>query len=386
MSNADQVGLSFVKETTFGVTPSGPPTFTDLRFTGESFGQDTDSVTSAEIRQDRQVSGVIRTNVTAGGDLSFELSYDAYTEFMIAALQSAAFTTPVTVGPITTISAASSDNSFSDSASGFGSVLVNQWVEVRGFVDPADNGYFKVTIATAAKITVTGGTLVTEAVGPSVTVVMGGQLVNGTTQPSYALERVYEDLSSEFAILNGMTVDTMSLDITTEALITGSFGFTGKTETSATATAGDGSNTAAPTNDVMNAVDNVIKVLEDATAYGITAMSVQVANNLRPRSQVANLGPVSIGAGKVAVSGTLQAYFATKAVMVKYLDDTVTSIAVSLEDTAGNAYVIDLPRVKYSAGRRVAGGENTDIIADMSWTAFRHPTEDVTMRITRFVA
>ena len=60
MSNSDELRLSFVEESSYGVHPGG--TLQKARFTSEDFGQDTQHVTSAEIRDDRQVSGRFRTS------------------------------------------------------------------------------------------------------------------------------------------------------------------------------------------------------------------------------------------------------------------------------------------------------------------------------------
>jgi len=59
-------------------------------------------------------------------------------------------------------------------------------------------------------------------------------------------------------------------------------------------------------------------------------------------------------------------------------------LAVSLQDPAGNGYIIDLPAVKYTAGQRVAGGPDDDVMVPLSWSAYAHATEDVTIRIARF--
>jgi len=74
----------------------------------------------------------------------------------------------VSVGPIATVSAANADNSFNDSASGFGSFIAGQWIKVSGFINDANNSYFKIASVTASKIVVSGGTLVTEVAGPSI--------------------------------------------------------------------------------------------------------------------------------------------------------------------------------------------------------------------------
>jgi hypothetical protein len=72
---------------------------------------------------------------------------------------------------VTTVSAATSDDSFIDSASGFPALLTaGDIVETSGFVNAANNARFLVTgTPTTAKITISGN-LTTEAAGATVTV------------------------------------------------------------------------------------------------------------------------------------------------------------------------------------------------------------------------
>jgi hypothetical protein len=391
MSNADEVGLAYVEESTWGTKEPGNPTMQDLRFTGESLAQTTETVTSAEIRSDRQRTGLIRTNVGAGGDINFELSYGSYDEFMGAALMVAdpSTWTALVTDTQTTFAMVNATNSIDDSASGFvvAGFTAGMWIRVSGFTgDTSNNRIWKVESVAAGSMVLSGGSVVDDAEGESVTILQGASILNGTTVTSYSIERSYEDLANEFAVYAGMTVNGMSLNIATGAIITGSFTFMGVDEESLAATMGDGSNTAANTNEVMNAVDHVTYILEGGTNASATAVTISMTNNLRPRNQIANLGPVSVGSGKIDVTGTIQMYFATKTLMDKYLNMTETSMALVITDTAGNDYVIDLPAIKFSSGQRVAGGENTDIIADMAFQGYMEATELKTMRIQKFAA
>jgi Phage tail tube protein len=87
MSDTSRSQLYFAKESTYGVAPTGA--FTALRFTGESLQHNQDTIESAEIRADRQVSDVVRNSISATGDINFELSYGTFDEFLAAALGSA---------------------------------------------------------------------------------------------------------------------------------------------------------------------------------------------------------------------------------------------------------------------------------------------------------
>ncbi len=386
MTQADtsRLQLSYVAESTFGELKTGS-NLQILRFTSESLRKVTQTAVSNEIRSDRQRAGVKRTRITAAGGINTELSYGAHDDLMKSALMSAAWTSAVTVGPAATISAASADNSFNDSGSGFGTLAANQWIRVSGFTEAANNGYFKIVSKTSAKIVVSGGILVTEAAGDQVTVVMGAYIANGTTFVSYNIEKYFTDLTTTFHKYTGMCIDQMSLDIAADAIMTGGFEFLGKDAVSATATSGSGY-TAASTGDVMAAVDNLYSFLEAQVSQGIVGMSLQVRNNLRDRIQAGTLGALSIGTGAIDVSGTLRTYFASASLMDKYLNFTATTISVVVEDGAGNAYIIDLPEAKYTDGAVVAGGASQDIIADMQFVATIDATEAITIRMARFAA
>jgi hypothetical protein len=348
---------------------------------------------SNELRSDRQVADLIRTGIRAAGDIAGEMSYGAWDTLLEAALMSSDWDSPETVvSAVTDVSAETSDNSINSAAGWAITPGEGEWIEVRGFTGAGTtaNGYFRVGASpTANKIILVGGAaIIDDAAGESITVTRGARIVNGTEFRSFSIEKEFEDLSNVFSVLVGMFPDTFSLSIGADQILTTSFGFMGKTETTPapTATVGSGTNAAAATNDVMNGIDHVISVYEALASFDIVSASIDFANNARARLQVGTLGAASIGTGTMDVSGTLTAYFETQAALNKFRAGTESSLAFVLEDDDGNAYVIDLPRIKYSSGQAVAGGINQDVINDLAWTAIRHATLNMTIQITKFAA
>jgi hypothetical protein len=386
MSDTNRMRLSYIAETSFGVPPSG--NLIDVRYTGESLKQVSQTQRSNEIRSDRQISDIVRTMIGAEGDINTEMSYGAHDDFIAASLLASSLTwsTAVTV-TASTISASSVDNSLNDSANGLSAFVVGQWVKVSGFTGAgitANAGFFKIVSVTAAKIVVSGGTLVTDAAGESVTIKMGEQVVNGTTLNSFAFEKKYQDLTNIFAKYLGMCPQTWKQSVKADQLITGSFGWLGKSETSTTATIGSGY-TSAPTNEVMAGVDDIFGIIENgATLSDINSLDFGVNNNLRNRLRVGTLGAFSIGTGTFEVEGSAEMYFSTHALMDKYLNFTSTSLAIVISDGAGKSYVVEWPTIKFTDGTRVAGGINQDIMANMKFMAKVSPTEGITMRVTRW--
>lgn len=388
-ADTNRASLLYVAESTFGTTPA-TPTMKYLRFTGEGLKADTATVKSQEIRSDRQVPDVIRTSLSASGDINGEFSYGMWDDWLEAVLLSAAWSSPVNVAGLT-LTVAASAGTITRSAGDFVSAgfVANMYVLLSGFTNAVNNSYFKVTNVTTTVLTVqqvsASTRLVNEVSGAAAcTANQGAQIVNGIAFKSYTIERQYTDISTEFAGFVGMSPDAFNMNVTKDGIITNSFGFMGKKELpSYSATLATTTN-AAPTNDVMNAVDDVKCVLEGGgVQYDITDMTFSLKNNLRTRLQVGTLGAISIGTGTFDCSGTHRAYFQSKTIMDKYLSFTATNMAIAMLKS-GKGYVFDFPRIKYTSGQRVAGGINQDVIADMAWMAMRDPTEGITMRIQRF--
>lgn len=383
MSDANLMALRTKRETVYGVAPSG--NWDIMRFTSESLAHEQGTTTSQEIRSDRQIADLVRNSIRAAGDLGIELSYGAYDEQLEEALFNT-WTSPVT-DTASTYSMDDADNSINDSGNGFVSngYLAGSWIVVSGFTgDTSNNALYKISTVAAGKMVLTHGTVVTDAAGESVTVLQGGQISNGVTLMSRAFEKEYTDNTNDFSLILGCAVNTFGLSMTPDAIITGSFGFIGKSEASATSTAA-GTPVAAASNEVMNAIDHVNAIFEAAGATAIaTEFSFDVNNNIRERLAIGQLGAVSLGAGTVDINGSFKAYYENATLYNKLLNFTATSFALDLVGAEGDRYVIDFPRAKLSGGNRVASGINTDTIADMTFQAFRDPTENTSIRIVRF--
>ncbi len=96
MSDANRVGLRFFQSSQrTAPIPGGPFNLDQLRFTGTpnlAFAPNT--ITSEEIRPDRQISDLILVGAEAGGDTGIELSFKAFDALIAGALFST-FTAPI---------------------------------------------------------------------------------------------------------------------------------------------------------------------------------------------------------------------------------------------------------------------------------------------------
>jgi len=398
MSDSSSVQLFFVNETVWGEVPvASPVVFSEFRFTNESLTQNTETAQSEEIRSDRMVSDIIRTQVGAGGDAGIELSYGSHDTLFVGALYDDWSTEVNAVGVGITISYPSPENNTgilthtsADSPDPYLNVVVGQHLRLDGsLASPTNDGVYKVvakdTTASPQTITVSPAPPSAEAIASAN--LRGQYISNGTTRKSFQIEKLYSDLSPlQYQRFSGMRVGSMDLNIAPGAIINGSFTFQGKELIASSASAGS-STVAVSANDVMSAVDNITDIridgveIADAAAC-FTNVQFTVENNLRDQPCIGSLALGGIGIGRTNVSGTIEAYFRDRSLFERYLDFTTTSVSFRAT-LAGNSYVFDFPAVKFTSGEVVAGGNDQDVIVSMEFEAKRDATSGFMLAITR---
>ena len=439
MSNADRTNLQIKKETSFGVAATSA--FELMRFTSETLTRETSTTNSATIRPDRNIEDVVRTSVNATLALSQEMDIQSVTSkngqlLQIAAVGAAA-ATPVS----TTVFDQSGSNEFSleaynaaqtpkhgvdrdagsDALTGYS---VGDWIRLevpnnlQATVGSAANkgisggGYFRVVGAAAASLELEGSEILVDQVLTSDTKIRDADLVfeNGVADTSFTVQKSFSDVDSGEGMQGvGMTVDSYSISVSPENIITTNVTFQGQ-NASHLAALTTGSQVAASTAEILNAVDNVAGIyVKRGTSgqdtllrplSGVTSFELNISNNLRMRNEVGTLGPASFGQGAIDVNGTIQVYYdaATSDIIEKlYEGFEDSSLAIALESgkvnegfgaetgaTATNnttAICIHLPRVKFIGATRTATGTGTDIIAELSFQAFYDPTATATNTI-----
>lgn len=368
-ASANRTGIRYVEESTWGTTPA-TPTLTELRYTGEGVNFDIETTTSNEIRSDRMTSDLVQTNQSTGGNIDFELSFDAFDDFIEAAMFNE-FGSAVGINGEVTISFDNATSEIRDSANGFGNVVVGQWVYVAGATNAGNNGYFRVTAVDGggADITV-DGTLTDEAASASVTIT-GQRLINGVTAKFFSLEKTFNTTVPTYQYFTGVYVNGMSLSFETGSILTGSFDLLGKGSSVTTTRIASPTDQAASTNDVMNAVNNVSAVEIDNVAFdcSIQSMSVDMTNNLRQQNAIGELAACGIGLGRYELTGDISLYFEDETELNKYINNTSFQMSFRVQDGSGNAYVFTMPNCEYESMSVNASGLDTDVILEGSYRA-----------------
>ena len=273
-------------------------------------------------------------------------------------------------------------------------IVAGQWIEVSesGTGVPIGNnaGYHYVTGVVGNVISV-GTTLTAQTYDDDpIATIKGARIRNGTTENSYWIERAHTDLSEYFSF-EGMVINTMNMTFSANSIATGSFGFIGKTANldPANATTGTGTNTAAATTNFMNAVANVGNIEIDGTAVSgclIQEISISLNSNVRGLSSIGTLGFCDIGVGEIALTGNLNLYFVDSTYWDLYKAGTAFTLSWKVEDSAGNAYIFFLPKVKFSSDTVNAGSKNADVMENTSFQALMDPTLEFTLQVCRVAA
>lgn len=385
MSDSNRVQLRYYEESNWGVTAASR-TMVELRHTGEALGYNIDYITSAEIRSDRQITDSIQAGADANGGIDFELSYASFDDFLEGALMS---DWSADLGISVATFDVSTAGTITCSTDPLGDISAGQWIKIAGLVTSsgANNGYYLVTAAAAGAITVSPVPSADEVDSGTMTI-SGSMLRNGSTEHSYAIERRLEDLDPDvFFAFAGMMVNSVSMSVQANSILTGAFDFIGKSATVATGAMSTGSLTAANTNKVLNAVANVANILEDNAAVAtclIRGVDFSVNNNLRGLDSIGQLGNCDIGIGQCDVTGSLEVYFQNKDLYAKYIAGTETSLSFRAADASGNAYIVTFHRIKFSADTVNTPGANSDIMESISWTSLRDETYDCQVQIDKF--
>jgi len=391
---SNRVALRQVAESTWGTTPA-TPTLEAIRFTSESLNYNSDFVTSEEIRSDRMTPDTIQVSSQGGGDISGEWSYASYDDLIEGAMYSTWVETGSAQGPDTTIAivkTGGSPNTWTLTDSGTSldgnSWVVGQFVQVTGFAT-AGTFFAEITSIAAGTLGIQPLTdVASETAGDSVTITPLDFIRNGTTKNSYTIQKSFTDLATaEHWNFTGSRISTWSLELATGSIMTTSFGVLAK-DAQMTETQFSGATVnAANTNTVLNAVDNVAAIVFDGDPGGSTfyfnSMSISLDNQLRGQEAVGTLGLIGVEAGRLSLTGSVELYFENSTLFDKFRAATAFGFSFLAQDASGNAYVVTIPRSKYTQMEIVAGGLDQDIFASAQFEAIINTAGTYQYQISR---
>jgi len=208
----------------------------------------------------------------------------------------------------------------------------------------------------------------------------------GTVERSFTFEKRFNIGTDEYHRFTGEKVNTLAISIQPNANVALTFGMMGKDIDSANLTtqvAGSTDNTAS-TNTPFNSFTGSITEGGGGTAI-VTGLDINLANGYESAFALMQTTGIESVAAKSRVTGTVTAYYESKALYEKFLNDTSSSISVTLEDVDGNTLLVNLPNIKYTGGNPDVSGEGPVTVA-LDFTALFDVASDSQIVLTRTAA
>ena len=210
------------------------------------------------------------------------------------------------------------------------------------------------------------------------------RLKAGVTRRSITVERFFGDILSvdkPYHRFTGVELNTLSLAINANAMITGSFGVLGQNMTTGTAIITGATYAPATTTSPLDSFTGTLQEAGTPIAV-ITEISLSLENALEARFVVGSKQSILPSIGRSNCSGTITAYFENSTLLDKFINETESNIVFELPDGAGNKYVFTLPRIKYNGGQPDVEGEGP-ITLSMPFQALLDATTQTNIQIER---
>lgn len=219
------------------------------------------------------------------------------------------------------------------------------------------------------------------------------ELENGATRRFFTVRKHFQDMTPEqYHLYRGTAVEGFNFTMELGAIVSGafslvSFGIDSLTGIMTAPYDGE-STTPAPSTVPLNAVTNFQDFMIDGVPYSgcVSRMSLSLVNNIRAIQCLGSLTARDMRLGRIEITGEMEFYFNDSTVYDKFVKGTELDIEFALEDAAGNRLTFDMPRVKFETGEVVASGENTDVMISTSYRALYSADDAYVMKITRAAA
>ena len=393
LASSNRAELSIAEETTAGVKQ---PLFYDTavvqRMTGETLNYNLTYTNSEEIRSDRQLSDLVQTQASVSGDQSVEWSAKSFDPLLQSVMGEVYNAFTAAYVPADAVAATDSTMTSAGTAFVITNLVLGQWIKLDlGTVQPLNNKFVqlsKTVAATTGTLTFEGTPLTTATIDVDLQITESEVLRVGTTEKSFTIVKTLNDtVPVTYFTYIGMRVTKLSLNFSVGSILTGTFSFLGESaEVDTTIPTGTpGNETAASTTDVMNSVSDIANIwLDDVISTSFfNNLTLDIDGALREQQAIGTLGSIGIAQGRFLIGGSISIYFEDKALYEKYVNATAFSIAFSVEDAAGNAYIFTMGKCKFESNTTNASGNDTDVMMDGTYKALLDSVT-TTLQIDKF--
>jgi len=357
LASGTRVQLIYAAETTRGVIPS-PMSSTIFRATSRNINPQINLLRSNEVRADRQ-----RTTSRHGfnqivGSPGFELSLEAYDDWLEAAMSGTWATAPDTTAAQTidqTTITPSDEAVFVWSAGDYiaAGFRVGMTVETTGYAGASNNKVatvIEVASATSMKLKSNDGTNfgALEGGDGDERIQATGEVIDiGQVLRTFWIERGFLDVAQYQGFL-GCAINQMNIQIQPEQMVGGSFDVLGMSASGMLPVSLGGTPTAAAANDPFSAFDGAVYEADGESSV-VTGLNFTLNNNRSLNAVVGSKFSPDVFEGTAEIGGELTVYFEDATLYNKFFLETVSSLAVRVDDINGTDFMVfGFPSIKYS--------------------------------------
>lgn len=377
-----QRDLYYAEESAFGAGDN-LDTMKEVRNKEDSISLGRDSFVSEELRGDRGVHDMRLGNKQPSGDIACEFSYESFDDFMLAGLGDvewvdafSALTVESTVVATARTITRTSGNWLADGVK-VGDTLT---IAMTGLTSDAIG---KVESVTDTVITLAEGATNLEdvTVAEDATITTDSKIIKkGSTIHSFVIEKAFTDID-EYQLYSGGVVNTMSLELAPNAMITGSFGMLFKDGVNATDAYHIGTPASVSTYRPFDGFSGYILENGETLAHA-SGVSISLDNGFNRNFVLMQKTCPQMTIGKSNITGSVTLYFENSDIYNKFVNEIESALEFQLKDDLDNSYVVSLPRIKYSSAETpVPSGDA--ILNTMNFQALDDVTEGTNIIIRK---
>jgi len=357
----------YVMETDCGVTPTNPE-WSKIRFISGNLQQTRDALVSTELDSSRETTSVRLGAKQTAGEIAIELSPTSYDDILEAALGGTWVVRPGEAGLSITVAAAG--KTFTRAAGDFTtaptSIVVGDMVKFPSLTG-ANAGTFRVSAVTATVMTCAGiadGVLADEST-VTTDIKVGDTLSVGSIRRTMSILSNFPDSdgTADYQLVTGVEFTGFTIDISVNAIVTGTLPTLGRELSLLGATLPSGSTfTSLISTEIFSALDG--RILQDGVIIGFfSSLSITNDNAQSAQFEIGSEGVAFIEKGRANNTLSISTFFSSTNLLQKFLNETEVQLTAILEGINGSL-MFDFPTVKYTSGSPEVGGE-TSVVQNM---------------------
>ncbi len=205
----------------------------------------------------------------------------------------------------------------------------------------------------------------------------------GVLKPSYTFERkIIGAATTTYMRFLGCRVESLSLNIVPDQLVTGSLGVTGASHATATAVITGATYTAAGTQAVMAGADITAIALSGVAGVDYMSATLNITNNLRVQRKLGTTSARGVGYGRRQITGEIQAYFEDVTAYNTFINDSVPSLTFTVTN-GGQNYQFNIPKIRITSGEVPNDGNDNDFMVKLGYQAIFDSGISSDIQITR---